>query len=119
MLRKETIDTLLSVTEPLAKCGVIPAEEMEELRLLITTDPAEDTAELPANPLGDLQMMSLQKTARFLDKTTKGVYDLVNSGDLELIKLGYRTSRITCESIRKYVESHRTNRRKAPTTEIK
>ena len=52
-------------------------------------------------------MFSLQRTARFLDRTVKGVYDLVESGDLEMIKLGYRTSRITCESIRRFVESRR------------
>ena len=59
------------------------------------------------NPLADLQMFSLQRTARFLDRTVKGVYDLVESGDLEMIKLGYRTSRITSESIRRFVESRR------------
>lgn len=107
MLRKETIETLLSVTEPLHKCGVIEDEEMEELRYFMSGEEIPDETPLEANPLEDLQMFSLQKTARFLDKTVKGVYDLVKSGDLELIKLGHRTSRITCASIRRYVESHR------------
>ena len=40
----------------------------------------------------------------------KGVYDLVNAGELELVKLGHRTSRITCSSIRKFVEKCRTKR---------
>lgn len=119
MLRKETIDTLLSVTEPLVKCGVIGEDEMEELRSLVSESQVENAVEVPAHPLEDLQMLSLQKTARFLDKTIKGVYDLVNTGDLELIKLGHRTSRITCESIRHYVESHRRKRQEKPVSAVK
>ncbi len=107
MLKKETLNTLWSVIEPLQKCGVIAEEEVEEIRrLLLTPSNAEENI-TETNPLADLQMFSLQRTARFLDRTVKGVYDLVESGDLEMIKLGYRTSRITCESIRRFVESRR------------
>ena len=117
MLKKETIETLLQVVEPLHKCGVIPEDEMEELRCLITADECDNTPEPDKNPLEDLQMFSIQRTARFLDRTPKGVYDLVNAGELELVKLGYRTSRITCSSIRQFVEKCKT-RRSVPGMEI-
>ena len=110
MLKKETIETLLQVVEPLHKCGVIPEDEMEELRCLITADESDKIPDMEKNPLEDLQMFSVQRTARFLDRTVKGVYDLVNAGELELVKLGHRTSRITCSSIRKFVEKCRTKR---------
>ena len=77
------------------------------MRHLLMSPEKADENMMEINPLADLQMFSLQRTARFLDRTVKGVYDLVESGDLEMIKLGYRTSRITCESIRRFVESHR------------
>ncbi|MBO4631299.1 MAG: helix-turn-helix domain-containing protein [Lentisphaeria bacterium] len=107
MLKKETLNTLWSVIEPLEKCGVIAEEEVEEIRRLLLTPANAEENITETNPLADLQMFSLQRTARFLDRTVKGVYDLVESGDLEMIKLGYRTSRITCESIRRFVESRR------------
>ena len=107
MLKKETLNTLWSVIEPLEKCGVIAEEEVEEIRRLLLTPTNAEENITETNPLADLQMFSLQRTARFLDRTVKGVYDLVESGDLEMIKLGYRTSRITCESIRRFVESRR------------
>lgn len=107
MLKKETLNTLWSVIEPLEKCGVITEEEVEEIRRLLLTPTNAEENITETNPLADLQMFSLQRTARFLDRTVKGVYDLVESGDLEMIKLGYRTSRITCESIRRFVESRR------------
>lgn len=107
MLKKETLNTLWSVIEPLEKCGVIAEEEVEEIRRLLLTQANAEENITETNPLADLQMFSLQRTARFLDRTVKGVYDLVESGDLEMIKLGYRTSRITCESIRRFVESRR------------
>ena len=107
MLKKETLNTLWSVIEPLEKCGVIAEEEVEEIRRLLLTPADAEENITETNPLADLQMFSLQRTARFLDRTVKGVYDLVESGDLEMIKLGYRTSRITCESIRRFVESRR------------
>lgn len=107
MLKKETLNTLWSVIEPLEKCGVIAEEEVEEIRRLLLTPANAEENVTETNPLADLQMFSLQRTARFLDRTVKGVYDLVESGDLEMIKLGYRTSRITCESIRRFVESRR------------
>ena len=107
MLKKETLNTLWSVIEPLEKCGVIAEEEVEEMRRLLMTPTNPEESITDTNPLADLQMFSLQRTARFLDRTVKGVYDLVESGDLEMIKLGYRTSRITCESIRRFVESRR------------
>ena len=89
---------------------VIPEDEMEELRCLITADESDKIPDMEKNPLEDLQMFSVQRTARFLDRTVKGVYDLVNAGELELVKLGHRTSRITCSSIRKFVEKCRTKR---------
>ena len=107
MLKKETLNTLWSVIEPLEKCGVIAEEEVEEIRRLLLTPTNPEESITDTNPLADLQMFSLQRTARFLDRTVKGVYDLVESGDLEMIKLGYRTSRITCESIRRFIESRR------------
>ena len=37
MLKKETLNTLWSVIEPLEKCGVIAEEEVEEIRRLLLT----------------------------------------------------------------------------------
>ena len=35
MLKKETLNTLWSVIEPLRKCGVIAEEEVDEMRHLL------------------------------------------------------------------------------------
>lgn len=98
MLKEETVKTLVKFASPLAECGVISDEELNYLKNI--NQQIRQPVEIPA-------LLTLQETARILKITVKSVYDHVNKGELELIKLGHRTSRITVHSLNEFIQTGR------------
>ena len=49
------------------------------------------------------ELMRVQRVARILDVTKKRVYNLITEGKLEAVKLGPRQTRITKQSLEKYL----------------
>ncbi len=54
-------------------------------------------------------LLSVRNAARYLDLTPKAVYRLIDAGDLEVIRITPRCTRITTASITRFLET-RTSR---------
>ena len=57
------------------------------------------------------ELLRVYRVAKILDVTKKRVYNLIQEGKLEAIKLGPRQTRITRQSLEDYVERLRKQRR--------
>lgn len=95
MLKEKTVKTLVKFAGPLAECGVISNEELDYLKSI-------NQQVKPPVEIQDL--LTLQETARILKITVKTVYEHINKGELELVKLGHRTSRITVKSLQEFIQ---------------
>jgi len=98
MLKEETVKTLVKFAAPLVECGVISDEELNYLNNI--NQQIRPAVEIPA-------LLTLQETAKILKVTVKSVYDHINKGELELVKLGHRTSRITVQSLNDFIQAGR------------
>lgn len=58
-------------------------------------------------PLEVPDLISLQEAAKILKITVKTVYEHINRGNLELVKVGHRTSRITTKSLQDFIQRRR------------
>ena len=98
MLQEETIKKITEVMQPLVKLNIFTQEEIDALQRVnepaITMQKKKDET-----PEKIPELYTLAETAKMLKITIKGVYDLVKSGKLEIIKLGTRTSRISADNI--------------------
>ncbi len=98
MLSEKTIETLVRFAGPLVESGMISNDDLESLRNLNQTQ--KRIVEVP-------NLISLQEVAELLKVTVKTVYEHINRGDLELVKLGHRTSRITMPSLQAFIDRGR------------
>lgn len=96
MLKEQTVKTLVKFAGPLAECGVISNEELDYLKNI--NQQIQPPVEIPA-------LLTLQEAAMILKITVKSVYEHVNKGKLELVKLGHRTSRITVQSLNEFIRN--------------
>ena len=98
MLQEEKIKKITEVMQPLVKLNIFTQEEIDALQRVnepaITMQKKKDET-----PKKIPELYTLAETAKMLKITIKGVYDLVKSGKLEIIKLGTRTSRISADNI--------------------
>ena len=106
MLQEETIKKITEVMQPLVKLNIFTQEEVDALqRVNEPTIPLQSkTNELPEKIP---ELFTLSETAKMLRITVKGVFDLINAGKLDLIKLGVRTSRISGDNIRELLYNGR------------
>lgn len=88
----------MKLASPLAECGVISNEELDYLKSI--SQQVRPPVEIP-------DLLTLQETARILKITVKTVYEHINKGELELVKLGHRTSRITVKSLQEFIRNSR------------
>ncbi len=57
------------------------------------------------------ELWSVARTAKFLDVSKKRVYQLIQAGRLESLKLSPRTTRVTRESVERLVEEAKRRQR--------
>ena len=93
MIQEKTIDTLMQLASPLVACGVLPQNELNELKKVVKQDEQSEEVKFP-------RLVKVKEAAQYLGVTTKTINDYVNSGRLVRIKFGRRSSRITADSIR-------------------
>lgn len=98
MLSERTVATLVRFAGPLVESGMISENELETLR---------NINRIQAPPIEIPDLISLQETAQILKITVKTVYEHINRGELELVKLGHRTSRITVKSLHAFISGGR------------
>ena len=98
MVSEKGIETLVRFAEPLVESGMLSKTDLEGLRNI--NHPPQKNIEIPV-------LISMQEAAKMLKVTVKCIYDYVHAGDLELIKIGHRTSRITLQSIETLVQRGR------------
>ena len=98
MLSERTVETLVRFATPLVEIGMISQNDLEYLKNINKVQ--KEPLELP-------DLISLQETAKMLKVTVKTVYEYINRGELELVKVGYRTSRITAKSLQGFIQRRR------------
>ncbi len=98
MLSERTVETLVRFATPLAESGMISQNDLEYLKNINKVH--KEPLELP-------DLLSLQETAKTLKVTVKTVYEYINRGELELVKVGHRTSRITTKSLQDFIQRRR------------
>lgn len=98
MVSEKAIETLVRFAGPLVESGMLSKSDLDALREL--NHAPQKAIEIP-------ELVSMQEAAKMLKVTVKCIYDHVNAGELELIKLGHRTSRITLRSLEKLIQEGR------------
>lgn len=98
MLSERTVETLVCFATPLAESGMISRSDLEYLK---------NINKVQKEPLEVPDLISLQEAAKILKVTVKTVYEHINRGNLELVKVGHRTSRITTKSLQDFIQRRR------------
>ena len=98
MLSERTVETLVRFAMPLAESGMISRSDLEYLKNI--NKEQREPLEVP-------DLISLQEAAKILKITVKTVYEHINRGNLELVKVGHRTSRITTKSLQDFIQRRR------------
>lgn len=96
MVQEKTIETLMQLAAPLVACGVLPQNELDELKIAVKQTPQNEGIKFP-------RLVKIKEAASYLGVTPKTINDYVNSGRLIRIKFGRRSARITADSIEKFL----------------